>query len=55
MGVQANLMNPSGSVIVCLGFVPRFCVYSLFCNIVLCVLSSLAIISLRKRELVALM
>ena len=33
----------------CLGFVPRFCVYSLFCNIVLCVLSSLTIIIEEER------
>ena len=32
----------------------EFCVRSLFCDVVLCVLSSLAIILLRKRELVAL-
>ena len=36
-------------------FVRVFPVWSLFCNAVLCVISSFVIISLRKRELAALL
>ena len=47
--------GPSGPLVYCCAdCLCGFCVTSLFCYAVLCVLSSFAIISLAKRKLVAL-